>query len=432
MSTHPFQAEAEEIRRRDPTVLPVPLGIQASFGFGDRIGVATAGHVRALRRFRPRHIIPIFAQQSIREMTRTARTPQEVMDAAIVAVHRHGWKEPWGADADHLKTEDALRSTMQAGFTMFTIDPSDHVDNEGATLPPEQLEQRFATLFPGAEERAEFLDRYAGRKFSLASGESLLISEEEAKRTAVIYLRAIEHMVRLAKLASDLWKRSEPFDLEISVDETETPTTPAAHYIIASELLRQNVSITAIAPRFVGKFEKAVDYRGSIEELDKHIRIHADIASTLGPYKLSLHSGSDKLSVYPLLVRHVGSLVHVKTAGTSYLEALRIVARHDADLFRGIAVESIRLFEKARATYHLSTVIERVPDPSNVSSTNLEALYLDTPEADDARQVLHVAYGEILTHAEFGVRVCEVLDAHSDEHADCLAAHFERHLRCLA
>jgi hypothetical protein len=354
------------------------------------------------------------------------------MDAAIVSVHRCGWREPWGADADHLKTEDAVRSTVHAGFTMFTIDPSDHVNEEGATLLAEHLERHFAALFERREEQTEFLDRYAGRRFPLASGGSLYISEEEAKRTAVLYLRAVGHMIRLAELVTNLWERNEPFDLEISVDETETPTSPAAHYIIVSELLRHDVRITAIAPRFVGRFEKAVDYRGSIEDLDEHIRHHADIACTLGPYKLSLHSGSDKLSVYPLLVRHAGSLVHVKTAGTSYLEALRIVARHDAELFRGIAVESLRLFEEARATYHLSTEISQVPNPSEVSDAELEARFLDTPGADDARQVLHVAYGEILTHPEFAKRVRDLLDAYSEEHADCLATHFERHLRSLA
>src|SRR5262245_596338 len=106
---------------------PTPLGLQASFGFGDRTGLATPGHIAALR-MAGKSIKPMFAQQSIREMTRTQRTPTNVMDDAIHAMEKAGYTTQHGADADHLKVPEDVDRTAAVGFTFFTIDPSDDVD----------------------------------------------------------------------------------------------------------------------------------------------------------------------------------------------------------------------------------------------------------------------------------------------------------------
>src|SRR5215212_9288606 len=103
------------------------LGLQPSFGFGDRIGLATPGHIEAMKRAGA-GMAPIFAQQSIREMTRTGRTPGNVVDAAVSGMKQCGWRSPSGADADHLKTQADVDSTSAVGFTFYTIDPSDYVD----------------------------------------------------------------------------------------------------------------------------------------------------------------------------------------------------------------------------------------------------------------------------------------------------------------
>src|SRR5947207_3326640 len=102
------------------------LGLKKSFGFGDRLGLATPGHLAAAAKF---DFAPIFAQQSIREMTRTNRTPEEVMRAAQSALDALGYTKTWGADADHLKTPEDVRRTSAAGFCFYTIDPSEHVSN---------------------------------------------------------------------------------------------------------------------------------------------------------------------------------------------------------------------------------------------------------------------------------------------------------------
>ena len=108
---------------------PVALGLEPSFGYGDRLGLATPGHLESLNRAGG-PIKGIFAQQSIREMARTQRNAQQVMAAATDVLTEAGFTDQWGADADHLKTPEDVDTTMDAGFVFFTIDPSDHVDQQ--------------------------------------------------------------------------------------------------------------------------------------------------------------------------------------------------------------------------------------------------------------------------------------------------------------
>ncbi|HBO33615.1 MAG TPA: hypothetical protein DD636_02565 [Anaerolineaceae bacterium] len=103
-----------------------PLGIRPSFGFGDRLRLATPGHIAAVKGTR---FSPVFAQQSVRENARIGRTLQQVINDARRAVDAAGLDSPWGADADHLKTVDDLAGFVDAGYTLFTVDPGDHVDN---------------------------------------------------------------------------------------------------------------------------------------------------------------------------------------------------------------------------------------------------------------------------------------------------------------
>src|SRR5262245_42185549 len=114
------------------TTMLTSLGLSPSFGFGDRLGLATPGHLAAIRNT---GFAPIFAQQSVRENARTGRTPQQVLDDARRAVDAAGWDAPWGADADHLKTLNDLPPFVAAGYTFFTVDPGAYVDNAADTDP---------------------------------------------------------------------------------------------------------------------------------------------------------------------------------------------------------------------------------------------------------------------------------------------------------
>src|SRR5881227_886827 len=137
---------------------PSTLGLRPSFGFGDRLGLATPGHVEAMRRAGA-GIEPIFPQQSIREMARTRRTPRQVMDDALNGMKNAGWDGITGADADHLKTPQDVDATAAVGFTFFTIDPSDHVDPHADGYDEATLRDKFAAV----ADEVDWLDRYRGR-----------------------------------------------------------------------------------------------------------------------------------------------------------------------------------------------------------------------------------------------------------------------------
>jgi hypothetical protein len=247
------------------------------------------------------------------------------------------------------------------------------------------------------------------------------LEEEALWRAAAKYGRAVAHAVRMYRyLAARLGEQS--FELEVSVDETETPTSSEEHFFIASELRRHGVRWVSLAPRYIGRFEKGVDYIGDLVEFEAELAKHAAIARVVGPYKLSIHSGSDKFSIYPIIARLSDGLVHLKTAGTSYLEGLRAVAQVDPALFREILALTRERYDTDRATYHVSGELAKVPAPDELSDAGLSSLL----EQFDARQVLHVTYGSVLDR--FGERLLATLKEHEEVYYTLLEAHFQRHL----
>ena len=341
----------------------VPLGLSPSFGFGDRIGLATPGHVEALRRSGS-GIEPIFPQQSIREMARTGRDPVGVMRDALLGAQTAGWAGKIGADADHLKTPDDVDATAAAGFTFFTIDPSAHVDARADDHDEATLRDRFAEV----ADEVEWIRPYRGRSIPLPTGTTIVLDEQACLRAAVKYGRAVNHAVTLGDHVRRVHEAAgRDFEVELSVDETEQPTTLAEHYIVAEQCIVRGMKLVSLAPRYIGDFEKGVDYKGDVEALERSLEDHAAIAAILGPYKLSLHSGSDKLSMYPSLARATHGQFHVKTAGTSYLEALRVVARRDEALFRRVVEFARSHYEGDKATYHVSATLASAPLASEVS-----------------------------------------------------------------
>ncbi|MDQ2713884.1 MAG: tagaturonate epimerase family protein, partial [Chloroflexota bacterium] len=149
----------------------------------------------------------------------------------------------------------------------------------------------------------------------------------------------------------------------------------------------------------------------------------AAIARALGPYKLSLHSGSDKFKVYPLIVAATGGLVHLKTAGTSYVEALRVIARVRPVLFREIVACACEHYSRDRASYHVSAEVSRVPALASLPDAALVGLLDD----NNARQILHVTFGSVL--GSFGPAILARLQAHEDMYYETLEQHFYRHLK---
>ncbi len=415
---------AAALRDALPWTGPQRIGERPSIGLGDRLGLATPGHVRAVR---GTGYVPMLAQQSIREMTRTDRSPQDVMDDATWGVFQTGFAEGFGADADHLKSPADIDRCSAVGFTFYTIDPGDHVDDEAENLGPEALATRFAELPWDALETkpVELTHRFVGQTFDL-NDVTLAFDPVTLHRAAAKYGRAVAHTAALYRHLVEVRGEGD-FELEVSVDETDSPTTPEEHLFVAVELQRLGVRWVSLAPRFVGRFEKGVDYLGSLEKLEKTFTQHLAIARRYGNYKISLHSGSDKFSVYEMAARHGGHRVHVKTAGTSYLEALRVLAEKEPTLFREILTFARSRYDQDRATYHVSAELAMVPDGSGLEDAALPGLL----DEFHARQVLHVTFGSVLTAdggRTFRRRLLEALKRHEETYEEGLARHVGRHL----
>ncbi|MGE0132091.1 MAG: tagaturonate epimerase family protein [Blastocatellales bacterium] len=412
-------ANASALRSILPFLVPRTLGLKKSAGCGDRLGLATPGHIRAIR---GSSMAPILAQQSIRENARTGRTPQEVMDDALWGVFQEGWREGFGADADHLKNTADIDLCAAAGFTFYTIDPSEHVDNEANTAPFDVLKTKIEAL-PWGELETSWMDTQSRLREPIDLGDfKFRIDAGDLLRATAKYGRVVAHTVRMYRHLESVMN-DKAFELEMSVDESETVTTLAEHIYIANELKRLGVKWVSLAPRYVGDFEKGVDYIGDLNEFEKSFAQHVAVAKTFGPYKLSLHSGSDKFSVYPIASRLAGDLVHLKTAGTSYLEALRAIARINPKLFRDIAAFARERYPIDRASYHVSAEAGRMPDAAGLRDDELMSLLDDF----HAREILHVTFGSALHHPDFRGPFFAALRGDEEVYYAMLETHFGKH-----
>ena len=407
---------AKALRAALPWLTPRRWGLQTTAGTGDRLGLATPGHVRAFRDVSG--IGPVFAQQSTREMSRCGRTPRNVLDDATWGAFEQGWTGGVGADADHQKTEESLTECAEAGFVFFTLDPGDEMDmaaddDDAATARSKADALDLSSLDTSP---TDVVARYAGTTVELESG-PLLLDEESVVRAVA---KAGPALVRGLELIRHVQSLGVEHELEFAIDETDKPTTAVEHVVIVKELQRLGVELVSFAPRWVGQFEKGVEYIGSLDALASDFQSHAEVARALGPYKLSLHSGSDKFSIYPLFVQATQRVAHLKTAGTSWVEALRVIAKNDPDLLLAILQLSIASFEENRHSYHLSC------DPSRIPSNPPKDAMDDLVTAIDSRQVLHVGYGAAIS--EYGDQINEVLRANEEELYEVIHQHFVRHL----
>ena len=414
--------------------LPAPtvLGLKKSFGFGDRLGLATPGHVAAVAKT---DFAPIFAQQSVREMERTQRTPTDVLEAAQKHLAKLDWTGLWGADADHHKTPEDVRRSAAAGFTFFTIDPSAFVVNEADRMTESELSSAVQRQFDdGVWDSLAWDQQYLGKAFD-ADSLSLQFTREQLWRAAVKYGRAIHHTAKVAAAIQESCD-GRPFEIEVSVDETESITSPLDHLFVGLELRRRGVpNVVSVAPRFIGEFEKGIVYRGDFKKFERQLSEHVTVARFCGPYKISVHSGSDKFSIYPVIGRVCGDLLHLKTAGTSYLEALRVVARTNPALFSEICAFCRGRFDADRKSYHISTTQAEIDAlrPFARGAAD-ETLYLDERVG---RQLLHVTFGSVLTHGadiqgrRFKTGIIGALEKNPDLHLEFLEKHFDRHLENL-
>jgi len=374
-----------ELRAKYAATRPRVLNRTPVFGFGYR-SPWQLGNIIQARVAQKYRLNVMLAQQSVREIERTGRSFQDVVDSATLSAHAARLTRPWGADGDHLKTPADIRAAVKAGCTHFTYDVS--------------------------HELAQGLNA-ASKK--------------------------VGAMVRLTRTL----KGRRPFTTEISLDETEHTTALEDVLRLLQTWRKQGLPITEIAPRFPGYFEKAIDYYLRIEhgrrihdtaEFEQYLVGLLEVVRGFG-VRICVHSGSDKFSIYPILAKVLHNNVHLKTAGTYYLEELKIIARHDVALFRAIYRFSLAQFQQDRATYELSADLSQLPDVEALDGPALAGLLKSGCGNDHLRQILHVTYGSVLTarcadgQPLFAENMIAVLKRHKADYTREMEQHLLRHIR---
>ena len=412
-------ANAAALRRHFPWCAPKSLRKErTTVGCGDRLGLATAGHLLAARQFK---LSPVLAQQSMRELSMTNRTFRQVVDDVVFLVFASDYRDGYGADGDHLKKIEDIDVALAAEMPMITLDLSEVMNAAAGDWSAEEIEKAFAGLPAGDQKRIN--SDYADKNFVVGTME-VKIDALTAKRCAVMYDAALAFALEVYKHLCA--KRGEEFDLEVSIDETTSPTLPSHHLYIARELRRLGVEFSSLAPRFVGEFQKGVDYIGDVKEFDRQFIVHAQIAKTFGNYKVSVHSGSDKFSVYPTVGRETEGYLHLKTAGTSWLVAVEVIAKCDPQLYRDMHKCALANFNDMLKLYHITADINKIPALDTLSDAQLPALM----SMSEARQLLHINYGPILT-GDLRERFFKAMHKFEKEYTEAVKLHFEKHISLL-
>ncbi|ENH96520.1 hypothetical protein J416_10501 [Gracilibacillus halophilus YIM-C55.5] len=396
----------------------------ATMGLGDRLGIASPGHIDTVKE---RNVKPILAQQSIRELTLLNRTMTDILDAAAFAVFQEGYKDGYGADADHIKLESDIEHALQLGFSFLTLDCSEQIRNDVESQTSDEIQNEFASL--SDEKRAYFSNYYLDQTFNVHERQ-ISFDQANLAKNVLVYGEAIDFMEHVYH--TYLQSLDRDVDFEISIDETETVTSPEAHFFVAEELRRRGVKVESLAPRFCGEFQKGIDYIGDMDQFEKELKEHADIAKHFG-YKLSIHSGSDKFSVFPIIGKYTDGLLHIKTAGTNWLEAVRVVAQENPDLYRRMHVYAEEHFEETLKYYHVTPDLDSVTPLKEQPDDQLPE-YMNH---DAARQLFHVTYGILLTAKDdagndlFRDEFFDTLLNKEDAYRQALAHHIGRHLDLL-
>lgn len=427
LSCHVSRENVQALQREFPFTIPTSTdGHAITVGVGDRLGLVTGAHIRA---FQGSPVFPVLAQQSKRELALTGRTNRSMLDDVAWQVFEAGYEGGYAADGDHLKTADEVREAIADGDTMITLDCSEHIDNASASLCPEEASLLCRQRFGDAQVDA-WNEAYANRHFALGEHGDIFFSAEDLP---VIYLVYGKALAFTETIYHEIISRGpHPVMLEVSIDETETETSPLAHFFVASELKKRNVAFNSLAPRFCGEFQKGIDYIGSIERFRLEFATHAQIAEKLG-YRISVHSGSDKFSIFPYVGQLTNGRFHLKTSGTSWVEAVRVIAKCNPALFRRMVHYSCGKYQEAKAFYHVTGLVERVPEVDTIADHALPYLLDET----DTRQVMHITYGFLLQEKDaagcyvFRDDIYRTLRQHKAELDDTISLHIRKHLTSL-
>ena len=388
-----------------------------SIGVGDRFAHQAKAQLEAciLASQAGVDVIPVW-NKSNREHTIIGSEPASVRAAADAAVNDLGWKLPYFCDADHINLSTVERFLPSCDF--YTIDVADYI---GKTAEPSSI------------------DRFVGHHSELlgairmeAAAQSIDITPELLRRTAAKFLFAVQEAGKIYRKI-EAAKGNGSFIPEVSMDETDSAQTPAELLIILAAIADEAIPIQTIAPKFSGRFNKGVDYVGDPAQFAHEMALDmAAIQHAVAAYglpsnlKLSVHSGSDKFSIYPAIhatIRQFSAGVHLKTAGTTWLEEVIGLAEAGGEglaLAKEIYAQAFAHSAELCAPY--ATVIDidpaKLPAPVEVahwSSAQFTAALRHDPGSPaynpSLRQLLHVGFK---VAAQLGQRYLDLLDANRE------------------
>jgi hypothetical protein len=401
-----------------------------SIGTGDRFGRQGVAQLAAFKKAREKGVTAaIVWNKSNREHVLIGTEPSDQRAAAERAIKESGWDGPYHVDADHIGVATVDRFAPYCDF--FTLDVADFI---GKPAGPDAIEA--------------FVKRHGDLLYSSSLPARLDLAG--LKAAANRYLHAVGEAARTYRHICEL-RKGDDFVTEVSMDETETPQSAAELAVILAALADERVPVQTIAPKFSGRFNKGVDYIGDVSsflhEFETDVRLVAWASSELGlpkSFKLSVHSGSDKFSLYEgigKIIRREGAGLHLKTAGTTWLEEIVGLAEAGGDglaiakeVYRG-AFESIDEVVRPYAAV-VDIDRDRLPTPADVDRWDgptlagaIRHVKSDTRFNPHMRQLVHVAFR---VAAKMGSRYLEALAKHEASVSRNVAANlWERHMAPL-
>ncbi len=387
----PGDFQSRLVRPASPTPRAQPSGLRKSFGFGDRLGLGTPGHLLAARRF---GFVPFFAQASIRDLERMRRPAADVVASTHATLSNLGFRGAWGADLSGVKTEADVDRALAAGYTRFTIDPSAFVEPRADHLAGPTLDKAVAETVNAGALPADWFEPFNDGRFEVEPGRVLHFTREDIHRAAVKFAGAVQQAQRLARhLAQKAY--ADEWEVEVSLTSAGTPTTPLEHLFVALEFRRRGAKVVALAPRFAFPLEPGIDARLSPSVFEEELAWHAAIATTCGPYQISVHAGAGHDSILPVIGRLCGDHMHVRTSGLTYLEALRVVCQASPELFREVMRFARARFDEDHDLAGVSTSpADLEPLFKTAGEISLENAFLGTPAG---RQMVLATTMSVLT-----------------------------------
>lgn len=371
-----------------------------SVGVGDRFAHQAKAQLRAcqLAAKAGAEVIPVW-NKSNREHTIIGSEPGAVRASADAAVKALNWTKPYHVDADHIRLETVDRFLAASDF--FTIDVADSI---GQPIPANAV-KIFVTRHP------EFIGTVSIPGVSAP----FTTTAADVERVAGKYLKAVKDASAIYNKIA--WaKGSDNFIAEVSMDETDAPQTPLELLFILAALGNEGVRVQTIAPKFTGRFNKGVDYVGDLAQFEKEFRDDlAVIAYAVKHYhlpanlKLSVHSGSDKFSIYPIMrkaIREADAGLHLKTAGTTWLEEVIGLAESGGEgLEMAKAIYAKALTKKDELCAPYATVIDidaaKLPTADAVNGWSAEQ-FTGALRHDQANPLFNASFRQ-LVHVGFKV-----------------------------